>query len=327
MKKEAYDEIKNKKTQYQKSYLLFNLILTTVLILSVFAVLLLTNINYSHIENIDSLLKLVLSFIAILIVILILVPYAKRFNDESIKAEKYKEFKNIYNTVSITFNLYKTDEHIEKLSEKLKENGYKAIKSKSNKNTITFRKKYINPLLFQFISKKFIIINSEDITLEYIKNKVGYELKKNMVKYNILKAKYIYLCFISEKFSEDLIEYFKYNYKYKDEFLTYIIPIGIDLSSGKVHFKKRTKFMPFNNQFNYTIYGIFGEDTKVFINKMIIHYISILMLWASIIILLVYLNKTIPKHIWPNKYIIICIFVIMISSIIVSLRDVTVGKR
>lgn len=327
MKKEVYDDIKIKKNQYQRSYLLFNLIIITVLILSLFAVLLLTNINYSQIENIDNLLKLILSFIAILIVILILVPYAKRFKDDSEKAEKYKEFKNIYNSVPITVNLNKKDKYIEKLSEKLKGNGYKAIRSNSNKNALSFEKKYINPFLLQFISKKFIIINFEEITLEYIKNKVGYELRKNMVKYNVLKANHIYLCIILENFSDDLIEYLKYNYKYKDEFLTYIIPIGIELSSGNVYFKKRTKFMPFNNQFNYTIYEIFGKDTKVFINKIIIHYMSILMLWTSIIILLVYLNKTIPKHIWPNKYIVIGIFVIMISSIIVSLRDVTKDNR
>lgn len=327
MKKVVYDEIRNKKTLYKRIYLLFNLIQTTVLILILFAVFLLTSINYSQIEHIYNLLKFILSIISILTIVIILIQYRERFKDYSIKAENYKEFKHIYNTVPITFKLNKKDEYIKRLIRKLKENGYKAMNTKSNNNIISFRKTYINPLLLQFISKKFLIISSEEINLEYIKNKVGYELRKNMIKYNILKARHIYICIISEKFSDDLIEYFKYDYKYRDEFLTYIIPIGIDLSSGNVYFKKRTKFMPFYNQFNFTIYRILGKNTKVIINKILIHYISIIMLWTSIITLLVYLNKTISKHIWPNKYIIIGMFVIIISSIIVSLRDVTLNKR
>ncbi len=324
-----YDVINSKKAQYRKIYILFNSILTTTIITSIFAVLIFIYIDFRHIENAQNLVKLILLIISVLTVIIILILYGKQLQDDSLKAENYKEFIHIYNTIPITFNIKEKNQYIKDLSEKFNNKGYKKLNTKSNENKLTFQKSYLNPLLITIISKKFILINSEELTLDYIKNKVKYELRKNMVKYNVLNSKYTYLCFISEKFSDDLIEYFKYDYEYKDEFLSFIIPIGIELSSGKVYFKKRNKLflMAFNNQFNYSIYKMFGKDIREFTHKLIVHYWSILMLYTSIIIFLVYLNNTIPKQIWPNKYIIISLLILMLSSIIVSIRDVTKSKR
>jgi hypothetical protein len=322
-----YEVIKSKNAQYRKKYILFNTIVTTTIITSIVAVLLIIYIDFRHIEHTENLVKLILLIISVLTVIIILILYGKKLKDDSLKSENYKEFIHIYNSIPITFNEKQKDQYIKDLSESFNNKGYKMLNTKSNEDKLTFQKNYFNPLLLTIISKKFILINSEELTLDYIKNKVKYELGKNMVKYNVLKSKYTYLCFISEEFSDDLIEYFKYDYQYKDEFLSFIIPIGIEISSGKIYFKKRSMFMPFNNQFNYEIYRVVGKDTKVFTVKLIVHYLSILMLWTSIISFLVYLNNTIPKHMWPNKYIIIGLLILILSSIIASLQDVTSRRK
>ncbi|HCB66678.1 MAG TPA: hypothetical protein DEP70_03840 [Acholeplasmataceae bacterium] len=286
MKKREFEDIQKSKEEYRK-YTTKAIAYGSILILLfglIFALLILYTINKESISQLKLTYITIIGIVDLILICLFLLLKGKAINICLKKASQYFQYMAISMTKQIKHKSFSNQEFITNLNLNIEKMKFNVTNSDLN-NEIIFTA-YKNTLL-KLKSYNIIVHTIENITIDKIENIIRTVFKES-IPYPKISITYIY--FVSKVFDENVIEYLNSSYKLNELGNKYIIPIGIDLLTEDVYFKKVTIIYRYiiRNQINYTIYQLFNEHVE-FNNRYLIYMIFRYLFYISMLSIPVYL--------------------------------------
>lgn len=321
MKKIEFEDIKKSKDEYRK-YTIKSIIYVSILILLfglIFALLILYFIKKESITQVQLTHITIIGIVDLILICLFLLLKGKAINICLKKASQYFQYMAISTTKQIKHKSFSNQEFITNLNLNIKKMKFNVTNNDLN-NEIIFNA-YKNTLL-KLKSYNIIVYTIEHITIDKIENIVRTVFKES-VSYPKISITYIY--FISKVFDEKVIEYLNSSYKLNEIGNKYIIPIGIDLLTEDVHFKKVSIIYRYmiRNQINYMIYQFFNEHVE-FNNRYLLYMIFRYLFYISMLSIPVYLITL--THTFTILNLVTIGIIVFIGAIFAGIRDCDLMK-
>ncbi|MFH0766555.1 MAG: hypothetical protein ABII85_01290 [Bacillota bacterium] len=286
MKKKEYDDIKKLKDEYRKYSInaIFYISILILLFVLIFALLILYFIKKESISQIQLKYLIIIGIIDVILITLFLLLRGKAISFSLVKAGQYLEYMKMSTTKQIKHKSFNNEEFITNLNLNIEKMKFNVTNNDLN-NEIIFNA-YKNTWL-KLKSYNIIVYTIENITIDKIENIVRTVFKESA---SFPKISITYVYFISNVFDEKVIEYLNSSYKLNELGNKYIIPIGIDLLTKDVYFKKVIIIYRYliRNQINYMIYRLFNEHAQ-FNNRYLMYMIFRYLFYISMLSIPVYL--------------------------------------
>ncbi|QVK17034.1 hypothetical protein KHQ81_09050 [Mycoplasmatota bacterium] len=328
MNKIEYEKVKEnirhfKQIQYKA---VLCIIFLTIFIGLIFFLIVYYLVNKNTLVDETKLVFLILTILDLCLVIATLVYKGRDIDDTIKKASIFAEYKKINSKVTINLKPSSKELFLSELNSRLVKLRYCVKESNLIENNLILnakKNKFSISVLFLLV-KNIKVYSYKKLTIEDIKRKIQYNYRKSNNNKFFPKTTITYVCFLSNEYTEEVIEYLEYLYNENNGVTDYIVPLGINLSNGDVYFKKSKLYFRIlvRNELYYSIYKLLGGNISQFRNRFIGYRIYCLLFSVSVIAPFIYVYYLSKKELPINFSILGLIIVFTFLMGFAGSRDV-----